>query len=279
MKPQLLLLTAVLLSSTAIYAQDNVSDAIVFKGKEITFKEHPGLVFRLSEPYLRYQPWDKAHTGDATCSVALEVANNSEDNISGIDFFTKVFDKKKKVVWEGTNGIGPQPGEGMVIKPGGKSINDAFVNKDKAFCSEYGKVEFRITEVKTASASLTDKPVFPEEWLSFDGHAGLEFRLSKPYIWLDDLSGNERFAIAMEFKNSGDPVKFVYFNVKVYDDQGVFFEGEKQEHNGRYLPSPRNFMDPKFPANYTGINKNFYTAEKSFLDKFKKIEIDIAKVE
>lgn len=283
MKHQLLLISVILFSFMIAKAQDKPRETIVFENKEISFKEHPGLIFRVSEPYLRYEVWDTEHTGTAYCSVALEFENKSDKSISAIYFNVKMYSKDGELAYQGTSGTGPmtfEPKDGNVLKPGYKGIYNAFFNKDKSFYEKYDKLEFTISEVKTASASLVDKPVFSDNWLKFESHQGLEFRLSKPYILLDDLSGNERFAIAMEFKNtSGNPVNRFYFKVKVYDDKGLVSESEKQQHNGLYVPSPVNFMKTEFPDDYVGINKKFYTNEKSFMDKFSKIEIELIKVE
>lgn len=271
------------LGCIALYAQDKPRDSIVFNKDETIFSEYPGLKFRISEPYLRYQKWDTQHTGQAWFSLAIELTNNSEQALSALSFKVALYDKSGKKVYEATSGTGPmtfEPQEEKVLKPGYRGVYDAFISRDKSFYKEFGKLEFSLTEIKTASKSLNDQPVFPEDWLSFDGHEGLNFQLSKPYMLLDYLSGDERFAIAIKFKNSsGNPVKFIYFNVKIYDDQGILYENEVQEHNQKYEPSPKNFMDSNFPKDYEGIDKKFYTSEKSLFENFKKIEIELVKVE
>ena len=283
MKKLFSFLVILILAVISLIAQDKPLESIVFSDDAITFAEYPGLTFKISEPYLRYQKWDTEHTGDASLAIAMELTNNSEQSISAISFSAKLYDISGGTLFEGTVGAGPmtfEPQEGNVLKPGYKGVYDAFITRDKSHYGKSGKLEFSIRELKTASASLNDKPVFPEDWLTFDGHDGLEFQLSKPYVLLDDMSGNELFAIAMKFKNSsGNPIKAMYFNVKIIDEIGVLIEQEIQEHNGKYLPGPKNFMDANFPGDYEGIDKKFFIREKSLFDNFKKIEIDLVRVE
>lgn len=272
-----------LLSYFITDAQSKPSDLIVFNGKATTFSEYPGLEFRISEPYLRYQKWDMEHTGQAWFSVALEIVNKSKNSISALAFNVSLFNKADKIAYQGIINAGPmtfEPKDGNVLKPGYTGVYDAFISKDKSFYEKYGKLEFSINEVKTASASLNEELEFTGNWLSFEGFEGLDFMLSKPYIYLNDLSGNELFAIAIKFKNSsGKPVKFIYFDVKIYDDQGVLYENEIQENNQKYNPPPKNFMVENFPIDYEGIDKTFYIKDKSLFKNFKKIEIKLIKVE
>ncbi len=283
MKKLFTFLVISILAIMSLIAQDKPLESIVFSDNAITFAEYPGLSFKISEPYLRYQKWDTEHTGDASFAIALELINNSEQSISAINFSVKLYDNSGGTLFEGTVGAGPmtfEPQEGNVLKPGYQGVYDAFVTRDKSNYGKSGKLEFSIRELKTASASLNDEPVFPVDWLTFEGHDGLEFQLSDPYVLLDDLSGSELFAIAMKFKNSsGNPIKSMYFNVRIFDEIGVLIEQEIQEHNQKYLPEPKNFMDPNFPTDYEGIDKKFFVREKSLFNNFKKIEIDLVKVE
>ena len=278
-----LFLLITFLGCITLNAQDKTRDSIIFSSDETSFSDYPGLTFRISEPYLRYQKWDTEHTGQAWFSLALELTNNSKQALSALNFKVVLYDKSGKKVYEATSTTDPmtfEPKDGKVLKPGYRGVYDAFISRDKSFYKDYGKLDFSFTEIKTASKPLNDQPVFSENWLSFDGHKGLNFQLSKPYTLIDDLSGNERFAIAIKFKNSsGNPVKFIYFNVKIYDDQGPLYENEVQEHNQKYDPPPKKFINPNFPVDYEGIDKKFYTNEKSLFKNFKKIEIEIVKVE
>ena len=150
----------------------------------------------------------------------------------------------------------------------------------KEYYGKTGKLEFSINEIKIANTSLNDKPVFDDEWLTFEGFKGLEFQVSEPYVLLDDMSGSEIFAIAMNFKNKSEkPVKALYFNVKIFDEIGVFIEQEIQEHNQKYDPPPKNFMDAEFPAGYEGIDKKFFSRDMGLFDSFQLIKIDLVKVE
>jgi hypothetical protein len=142
----------------------------------------------------------------------------------------------------------------------------------------FGKIEIQLVETGVAPKGVYDKPVFDSEWQKFEKFKGLQFRLSKPYMYLDDLSGNTYFAIAIEFQNkSGKAVKFLNFNQKVYDDQGLLVDLEVQNHNMMYEPTdPGN---DKFPAGYSGINKSFYTNDLNFFKKFQKIEFNLISVD
>lgn len=264
-------------------AQQKTLDSAVFNKEEIKFADHPGLIFRLSKPYMRYQEWDKQHTGEPNFAIALEFTNRSEQNIAAISFIVKLYDKKGKIISEYTCSTSPmtiQPKDGSVLKPGYRGVDIYFVSKDKSFFGQFDKLDFKITEVKTASASMNDKPVFEDAWLTFKDYPGISVRLSKPYSFLDDLSGSERFAIAMEFKNEfKKPLKFMYFFTRIFDDQGPLYEQEIQEHNQKYDPPPVNPMNENFPDGYTGIDRTFYTSETSLFKIFKKIEIELIKIE
>ena len=84
----------------------------------------------------------------------------------------------------------------------------------------------------------------------------------------------------MKFENkSKASVKFLTFKVKVYDKQGLFDERQIQENNRKFIPEPANFMNPTFPAGYSGVDKGFYRNQKSLMDSFQKIEIELIKVE
>ena len=50
-----LFLCSLMLLAVVFNAQAKLSETIKFSGKPIKSKEHPGLVFKLSKPYLRYQ--------------------------------------------------------------------------------------------------------------------------------------------------------------------------------------------------------------------------------
>ena len=273
-----------LLAFMPVMAQTKLLDSAVFNKEEIKFADHPGLIFRVSKPFMRYQEWDKQRTGDPSFAIALEFTNRSEQNITVISFVVKLYDKKGKILSEYSCATSPmtiQPKDGPVLKPGYRGVDIYFGGgfADKSFFEKFDKLDFKITEVKTASASLTDKPVFDDTWLTFKDFPGITVRLSKPYTSLDFLSGSEQFAIAMEFKNeSKKPVKFMYFFARVFDDQGPLYENEIQEFGDKYNPTPAGYP-ADFPDGYSGVNKGFYTSETSLFKKFKKIEIELKKVE
>lgn len=223
------------------------------------------------------------HTGQPNFTVALEFTNRSETNITAIDFLVKLYDKKGQILSEYTCSTSPMtlsPKDGDVLKPGYKGTDVFFVSKDKSMQQSYGKLDFKITEVHKASAdAMNDKPVFESPWQTFADYPGLSCRLSKPYLMIDQLSGNEMFAIAMEFKNeSKNKIRFVYYNAVIYDDQGPLYENERQEFGDKYDPRPAG-MDADFPTDYSGVNRAFYINEKSLFKSFKKIEITLTKVE
>ncbi len=265
-------------------AQEGPPTSPVFNEKAITFAEFPGLEFKISEPYLMYQKWDTEHTGTPSLALACEFTNKSDDNISAIYFIAKLYDNEGGTLFHGTVGMAPmlmEPNPGSVFGPGYKGVATSFISRDQKHYGKTGKLEFSINDLKVASASLNDKPVFSDDWINFEGNAGLEFQLSEPYVLLDDMSGNELFAIAMNFRNlSKKPVKAMYFDVKIFDEIGVMIEQEIQEHNRKYIPEPENFMDPNFPKGYEGIDKKFFIrGDMSLFDSFRSIKIELKSIE
>jgi len=261
-----------------LQAQSKDATAIVFEKKEITFAEHPGLVFRVSKPYLSV-PWTGATPSFA---LALEFTNGSDKDISAMGFFVTLFDKAGKKAVQMTAGAGPmtfEPKDGNVLKKGYKGVSRVFITRDKSFMDQYGKIEIQLTEVTTPSMAGPREPVWGDNWLMFKDFPGLSCRLSQPYGMVDALSGEERFAIAIEFKNeSKKNVGLVYYSVVIYDDQGPLYENEIQEFGDKYDPRPRG-MDALFPDGYIGINRTFYTQDMSLFKSFKKIDVNLIKVE
>lgn len=101
--------------------QEEPLESIVFKGEEFILPGYPGLYFRVSEPYLRYNEWDTQHTGASWFSIALEFTNRSDQNISAITFRVKLLNKNGDIAWDGTSGTGPmtfKPEEMDFLKPG-----------------------------------------------------------------------------------------------------------------------------------------------------------------
>jgi hypothetical protein len=142
----------------------------------------------------------------------------------------------------------------------------------------FGKIEIELTEIETAPKGMYDNPVFDPEWQTFEALKGLEFRLSKPFQYLDALSGNTYFAIAIEFNNkTKKAIKFLNFSQKVYDDQGLLVDREVQNHNQMY--EPFEIRDDKFPAGYSGINMKFYINDLNFADKYQKLEYRLISVD
>jgi hypothetical protein len=272
-----------LIPIVALVAEEAPRDEIEFDGAAIEFNDYPGIEVRVSKPFLRYQKWDPEHTGNSWFSIALELTNNTDEFISAVTFATRLYDDKEGLVSQGTNSTGPmtfEPQDGDVLIPGYRGVYDAFILRDREFYGEFGRLEFEIIEVKTASASVSDYPEFSSGWLSFDEHPGLEFQLSEPFRFLDDLSGDERFSIAMKFKNnSGNPVGHINFFVRIFDDIGPLYEREVQEHNQKYEPAPESFFATEFEADYEGINRSFYTNDLPLFDVFTKIEITLISIE
>lgn len=277
------IITLAILPIAALGAQDAPRTTVEFNNNVIEFEDFPDIIVSVSEPFIRYQKWDTAHTGDSWFSIALELTNNSDQLISAVNFITRLYNNKGILVSESTNATGPmtfEPQDGNVLKPGYRGVYEGFITKDSNFYDEYGKLELEITEVKTASKAVADGPVFSDNWLSYEEYPGLEFQLSEPYRFLNDLSGEEMFTIAMKFKNKSDkPVQFIYFFVRIFDDIGPLYELEKQEHNQKYDPPPGNFFATDFPAGYEGINVSFYRSDLSLFDVFNKIEIMLINVE
>jgi hypothetical protein len=243
----------------------------------LSFAKYNGLEFRLSESYLSYPNGNTV----PDFAIALEIKNNSKDELTKLTFRVKLFDKQGKLVNESLNNCGPltfMPSKGKTIPVGYTGIYERFCTKEKNFLDTFGKIEIDLVEVGIAPKDLYDKPVFEPEWKTFEGFKGFEFRLSKPYKFLDDLSGNTLFAIAIEFRNkTGKAVKFLNFNQKVYDDQGLLVDREVQNHNMMYEPA--DMKNEKFPAGYSGINMMFYTNDLKFFEKFQKIEYHLVTVE
>ena len=249
-----------------------------FAKPAITFPKYSGLEFRLSEPFL-----SSPNLGtEANFAIALELKNNSKDNITSMSFRVKLYDKQGKVISESMNYCGPltfEPSKGKTIPQGYVGVYERFCREDKSFMDTFGKVEIELTEVQIAPSGVYEKPVFDPEWKTFEKFKGLQFRLSKPFLWLDDLSGKTNFSIAIEFKNgSNKPIKFLNFSQKVYDDQGMLVDREVQNHNMMY--EPFSGSDQKFPAGYSGVNKKFYINDNlNFFKKFQKIEYELISVE
>lgn len=243
----------------------------------LSFAKYNGLEFRLSEPYLSYPNGGTV----PDFAIALEIKNNSKDELTKLSFRVKLFDKQGNLVSESLNNCGPLtfvPAKGKTIPVGYTGVYERFCTKNKNLMDSFGKIEINLVEVETAPKDLYDKPVFDPDWKIFEGFKGLEFRLSKPYKYLDVLSGNTLFAIAIEFRNkTSKAIKFLNFNQKVYDDQGLFEDREVQNHNMMYEPS--DMRDEKFPAGYSGINNTFYTNDLKFFGKFQKIEYKLLTVD
>ena len=239
----------------------------------ITFGKFPGLEFRLSEPYV---------SGISQLfAIALELKNHSGDELTSLTFRVKLFDKLGKMISESLNSCGPLtflPASGKTIPPVYTGVYDKFCTMEKGTADSFGRIEIELTEIETAPKGLYDNPVFESERTVFDGFPGLEFRISKPFQYLDALSGQTYFAIAIEFTNkTKKPVKFLNFSQKVYDDQGLLVDREVQNHNQMY--EPFEIRDEKFPAGYSGVNKTFYITDLKFAGVFQKIEYTLVSVE
>jgi hypothetical protein len=256
-------------------------EEIIFKTDPIAFQEHPGIKFWLSEPFKRYQKWDTQKTGDAQLSVALKIENKSGKAISKLFPNIKSFDKDGNLMKQLSGGTGPfsfEPNPSKIIPNNYVGIANTFYNDELLNADTFGKVEFTILELGYAHPDATDNPPFKSDWVQFDKCDGYKFRLSEPHIFVDGLSGNNLFGIAMELKNeSGKEVKFFNFQVKVYDEQGVVYDEERQNHTGLFDPSVR--FGHVFPADYQGLNRNFYTNDEDFIKSFKKIEFSLNSVD
>jgi hypothetical protein len=252
-------------------------DKYVFVKPALTFDKYPGLEFRLSEPFLSYPNMST----EANFTLALEMKNNSKEDISSMSFRVKLFDKQEKLISESMNQCGPltfKPSKDKTIPQGYAGVYERFCTKDKSFMDTFGKIEIELIEVLFAPKGLYDKPVFDAEWQTFEKFKGLKFRLSKPFLYIDNLSGTTEFSIAIEFRNeSGKPIKFLNFSQKVYDDQGLLVDREVQNHNMMY--EPFSGPDERFPAHYSGVNKIFYINDQKFFKKFQKIEYQLISVE
>jgi len=259
--------------SSSSYSYTGDQNKYQFVKPSITFEKFKGLEFRLSEPYLSGT--------DQSFTIALELKNISEDELTRLTFRVKLFDKQGKVISESMNYCGPLtflPASGKIIPKGYTGVYEKFASKDRSFMDSFGRIEIELTEIETAPKGMYDKPVFDPEWQTFDEFPGLEFRLSKPFQYLDAMSGNTLFAIAIEFKNkTRKPIKFLNFSQKVYDDQGLVVDREVQNHNQMYEPS--EMRDEKFPAGYSGINMKFYITDLNFSSKFQRIEYKLISVD
>lgn len=264
-------------STFAFSGSAELQNTYVFVKPSLTFTKYPGLEFRLSEPFLSYPNMST----EANFAIALEMKNNSKDDISSMSFRVKLFDKQGVVISESLNQCGPltfKPSGDKTLPQGYAGVYERFCTKDKSFMDSFGKIEIELIEVLTAPKGLYDKPVFDPEWQTFEKFKGLKFRLSKPFLYLDDLSGKTEFSIAIEFRNeSGKPIKFLNFSQKVYDDQGLLVDREVQNHNMMY--EPFSGPDERFPARFSGVNKTFYINDQNFFKKFQKIEYQLISVE
>jgi len=277
-KLSLLCSIMIFVKSTCYYCSDlsaspGYQNKYQFVKPALAFDKFKGLEFRLSEPFLS--------GNDPGFTIALELKNKSADDLTRLTFRVKLFDKQGKVVSESMNNCGPLtflPASGKTIPPGYTGVYERFSTRDKSFMETFGKIEIELIEIETAPKGMYDKPVFDPDWQTFEAFKGLEFRLSKPFKYLDDLSGNTYFAIAIEFKNkSRKAIKFLNFSQKVYDDQGLLVDREVQNHNQMY--EPFEIRDEKFPAGYSGINKKFYINDLGFFEKFRKIEFFLQSVD
>jgi hypothetical protein len=273
------------ISLTSLLAQDKPPLTPSFSGETVIFSEYPGIAFRLSNPFLRYQPWDIERTGSADFAIAIELTNKTDKYISALTFSVTVYNTSGKAVYQASVGSGPftfAPNAGTTLPPGYVGVYDAFITRDKGFFNDFGRVDFKIMELKTASASLTAQVVFDDQPITFKDFPGLEFYVSKPYAYLDSMSGDELFAIALKFVNSSKTrIQALYFDATIFDDKGqVDQQQDIQEHNQRMSPPVMNYGDPYFPDNYTGIDKAFFTrADLSLLKTIKRVEIKLIKVE
>jgi len=244
-----------------------------FAKPTLTFDKYKGLDFRISEPFLSGT--------EPGFTIALELKNNSDNDLTKLTFRIKLYDKQGKVISESINNCGPLtflPASGKTIPRGYTGVYERFCTKDKSLMDTFGKIEIELIEIEVAPKDLYDKPVFDSEWRSFEGYKRLQFRISQPYKYLDELSGNTLFAIALEFRNNSiKAVKFLNFNQKVYDSEGLLVDREIQNHNQMY--EPFDFKDDKFPEGYTGINMKFYATDLDFFKKFRKIEYQLISVE
>jgi hypothetical protein len=171
-----------------------------FTNPVLTFTKYNGLEFRLSGPYLS----SPAPGSETNFAIALELNNKSKDDITKLTFRVRLFDKSGKVISESLNNCGPitfMPQKGKTMPPEYTGVYERFCTKDKSIMETFGKIEIDLVEVEIAIKDIYDKPVFDPEWKTFPAFKGLEFRISKPYRYLDALSGNTLFAIAIEFKN------------------------------------------------------------------------------
>jgi len=248
-----------------------------FSKPALTFKKFDGLEFRLSDPFLSTQK----NGNESNFALALELKNNSSEELTKLTFRVKISDKQGKVISESMNYCGPltfEPSKGKTLPIGYLGIYERFVTEGKEFIETYGNIEIDLIEVVIAPKGLYDNPVFDSEWTTFNEFKGLEFRLSKPFKYLDDLSGSTYFSIAIEFKNKGKkPIKFLNFNQKIYDDHGLLIDREVQNHNQQY--EPFNPKDEKFSVGYSGINKTFFMNDLSISKSFQKIEYQLISVD
>lgn len=259
----------------------DINDEIIFSGDVITFDKYPGLEYWLSEPYKMYSKWDTQKTGDAQFTIAIKMRNKMGKPISKISHVMKSYDTQGNLISHSSSSMGPvyfEPNPGNTWPDGYIGVEGMFYTLKFADAVNFDRLEFEISELVFANPMATNNPEFEDEWMEFDGNEGYKFRLSKPFIYVDDLSGNNRFGIAMEFKNeSGKEPRIFNFQVTVYDDQGVYYDEERQFHTSMVSPSI-HFMKPGFPVDYQGVAKDFYSNEDTFMDNYKKIEIKLNSV-
>jgi hypothetical protein len=259
------------------------SEEIKFSDKLISFDAHPGLEFKLSEPYLRYQKWDTQKTGDSWFSIAMEFTNKSEKPVGSFSFVVKVKDKKGNVLYHGTSSCGPmtfEPNPGNTFNSGYTGVYGAFFSKDMSYFKTFKEIKIELKEVNYISTDYPEKPEFKSEGIVFDDYPGLTFYVSEPYTYLDDMSGSQMFAIALKFKNgTGKTLKSMNMKAVIHDEIGPLYEREVNLHNQRFTPKPKDFNDPNFPVDYEGVDMKFYVKDKSLFSKYKTIKIYLLSTE
>ena len=87
---------------------------------------------------------------EANFAIALELKNNSKDDVTSMSFRVKIFDKQGKVISESMNYCGPltfKPEKGKTIPQGYVGVYERFCTKDKSLMDTFGKISQQEREV------------------------------------------------------------------------------------------------------------------------------------
>ena len=122
-----------------------------YEGEWRSYDNHKGITTRLSNPYIRYQPWDTEKTGDGRLSIGLQLKNDSDKNLVQLDFKVILYDKQGNIIKETYTSVGAMvfdPQKGHLIPGKYTGHYDAFIQLDNEYLDSYDRVEYELRSVK-----------------------------------------------------------------------------------------------------------------------------------